>query len=824
MKGIPRTRFPLLLLMCVVVVFVLALAGCAGSTGPAGDKGPAGPAGANGAAGAAGPAGPAGPAGAAGPAGPAGPAAVVPTTTTPPAPVVVDLGAALTAKPGDAITLKAAVKVNNASTIQSYKWTQTAGPKATLSGDTTDTLKATLADATGIKAELIKGLRPENRFQVQPINPHALGGARTSTFEVAVVTSSGTYKKTVNATMTIPYAVSTGLQNVPKGEPVLLSGKEQSTYSWTLTGPTGTKASLTDATNRFPSFTPDVVGKYTVSETGSKATINVYAGTWVGAITGVDANGKPVTGECSLCHNGSLAPDTFAEWKASGHAQIFTQNINDPAGHWSASCAGCHTVGYDPTVDNGGFDEAMKAENWVVPAAGALGYWKDVIVAKFPKTAKLANIQCENCHGPNSSDTGLHPLTNLDQSKPEYVTQPARVSLSSDVCATCHGEPARHGRFQQWELSAHSNFETASAEGTRASCTRCHTAQGFLGWMAQGVAAKGDLTKTLQGAKKADGTTTDATAAELASMYGITADTAQPITCAVCHDPHTLGTASSAANDVILRVQGDTGMLPSGFQATNVGYGAMCITCHNSRNGARSDLIPVTAYGGPHAANQGDVLMGQNAYFVTTPERSSHAAVKDTCANCHMEQSSAPSTISMAGQTNHTFTADINMCGKCHTATLSGEAFQQGVKDKIVAWKGVMANYVQTRLPDKMTLKAAVDGATSDAFALDKTNIASIATADAAVIRQLGFVITLKTPVNVTYTAAGVKKTVSLSSISVSINNMFAADGTTVVIPVNDNLNKAGWNYMLVINDSSFGVHNPSFVKDIIDGTIKALK
>ena len=44
--------------------------------------------------------------------------------------------------------------------------------------------------------------------------------------------------------------------------------------------------SLDDASDRNPSFTPDAEGKYTLTEASSGATLDVYAGTWMGIITG----------------------------------------------------------------------------------------------------------------------------------------------------------------------------------------------------------------------------------------------------------------------------------------------------------------------------------------------------------------------------------------------------------------------------------------------------------------------------------------------------------------------------------------------------------
>ena len=61
-----------------------------------------------------------------------------------------------------------------------------------------------------------------------------------------------------------------------------------------------------------------------------------------------------------------------------------------------------------------------------------------------------AGLQCENCHGPQE----------YTQSHRDQPGAP-RVSLAADVCGSCHGEPARHGRFQQWQVSKHANYELA---------------------------------------------------------------------------------------------------------------------------------------------------------------------------------------------------------------------------------------------------------------------------------------------------------------------------------------------------------------------------
>ena len=165
----------------------------------------------------------------------------------------------------------------------------------------------------------------------------------------------------------------------------------------------------------------------------------------------------------------------------TGHAEIFTDQLNTST-YWGERCFDCHTVGYDEGVDNGGIDDADDYHAFL--DSGLIGSqspdaWSDTL-AMFPETARKANIQCENCHGPQNEggivDGQAHGGNYVAVGDP-------RVSLSSDVCATCHGEPLRHARFQQWQLSGHSNYELAIDEGDSGNCSRCHTANGFLTWL-----------------------------------------------------------------------------------------------------------------------------------------------------------------------------------------------------------------------------------------------------------------------------------------------------------------------------------------------------
>ena len=727
-------------------------------------------------------------------------------TLAPKAPVVVSAGAAQSSTAGGTVSLKATPDLLDNSTVSSYQWTQVSGAKATIDNPTSASISVKLASAADYKKQFLAGIKQLDRFVVQAINPDELTKGETAACKVTVATSSGSYSGTTTVTVSLPYEISSGLRNVPTGVNVLLHGKKQASYNWALTGPSGSKAALDSATDQNPSFVPDVVGNYTVTEKTSNVTLQITGGTWAGAITGIDAKGLPVTAGCSACHNGKTAPDKFTDWKASGHAQIFTQNVNTTGDHYGTGCFECHTVGYntDAAAKNNGADDQtdyqtlVSAAPWNTPNPNN---WAN-IVAKYPQFARDANIQCENCHGPNNN--GAHPGTTVN---------PARVSLSADVCATCHGEPPRHGRFQQWQTSLHGNYDLAISEATSTSCARCHTAQGFLAWIDQG-----DLTKQLQGANG------NMTAAELAKV--VTPDTAEPQTCVTCHDPHAQGTTTGLTTNATVRFTDNTAVLPAGFKATDVGKGAICITCHNTRNGVHDDSFPVTSYQAPHAAGQGDVLMGENAYFVPT-ERSVHSFLQDTCVTCHLVESPAPADYSLPGNgTNHAFNASIEICSDCHAKTMDGKALQSGVESRLEALSAQMGAYLMKKLPAQFTIKGVTPGdTTGDAVVIDKSNVASIDVPEGSIHGQQGYTIHFKSAVNMTYTPAGAtaKQTASLTEVEVQLGNI-TSDGTKAVIDPSDPLVKVGWNYLLVAQDGSFGVHNPTFVSDVIGASAAAIK
>ncbi len=746
----------------------------------------------------------------------------------PVAPVVVKATVTGTAEPGNTLTAAVTVTPLDGSTVQSVTWSQTAGATATLGTPTAATTSVALADLEAYKDQLIHviaeppiteaQLPPDldleipdeissgilNRWLVQGLNPFQLEEGGLVALQATVATSSGTYKTTASIHAALPWTPQPGLQDVPIGIPLLLNGKdlgENATYNWALaTKPTNSTATLTDATTRNPYFTPDVMGEYDVTVTDTTTdpdqvvTLKVYAGTWQGAITGQDAQGNPLAANCTICHNSNPnnpipAPDNFTAWAKSGHAHIFTDNFNTNT-HYSTACLPCHSVGYDTAVNNGGMDDATDYDAFLsmytsngTDFIAKPNNWSTALV-DFPAVTKLTNVQCENCHGPNA--TPLHPSSKLE---------PERISTSSDVCGVCHGEPPRHARYQQWQVSKHANFETAELEGTNAACAQCHSAQGFIQWAGYGFVSP----------------------VPAPGIKAPTIDQVQPQTCVACHDPHYPGSASGEPNNATVRIVGDTPVLPAGFAAYDVGRGAVCMMCHNTRRGLKNDVAqppvgpnakPATDRA-PHPGAQTDMLMGQNAYFVDVGRRGKHSLVTDTCANCHMEKTSPPADLSyQLSGTNHTFQPSVNICSNCHQS-VDPRYIQGSVEAQLEDLKALLERASQQLMTailaggNTINVTGVVDDndqALPDFQIVPGDTVGVSAFSDSH--GRQAFVLTVN---------GTVKGHANLDACT-SFNNKSIFQSTAE----GDLIERAGWNYLLVESDGSEGIHNPSYSYDVL--------
>jgi hypothetical protein len=456
--------------------------------------------------------------------------------------------------------------------------------------------------------------------------------------------------------------VSGGLTTVALGEPLYMEvevdgtipGNQLGGVSWTLVAkPAGSNAQLVTSplTSSVPVYEPsdrlvyqvadrkllrpDVAGTYIVSAAvtaGSSGPVTLAqtytAATYVGITT------------CAACHNTGPAQQMVAPWSTTLHSQIFTAGINGGSGTTGASCLGCHTVGYDlnNSANNGGFSYLMQQLKWTFPTTLKAGNWNNVPVA----LQNVANIQCENCHGPGSA----HAASNGDGS---FISIPQNTGQ----CNQCHDDPTHHYKGTAWENSMHAVTTTDPAGN--ATCVGCHTGTGFI----QRMSGETTLTDTAYHA----------------------------IDCAACHEPHGItgtGTTHQIRNMTSVTL-GDGTTVPltgndSRGYAVTAGEGILCMQCHQARVNASTYVNSTagSAHYGPHEGPQADMLMGTNGYTYgqSIPTSAHQFVVPNTCVTCHMQEvaTTDPGFLKVG---DHTFTASytppggkkemlVAACQTCH--------------------------------------------------------------------------------------------------------------------------------------------------------------
>ena len=645
----------------------------------------------------------------------------------------------------------------------------------------------------------------ENRFGVLPITADTRGSASP---KVTVTDGLG---GSTSATATL-YAASVqpGIRNTAIGTTVYLNSGHDDPNSWTMTSkPAGSNAALVGASARNPYFKPDIAGTYTVAE-GSNS-MDIYAGKFVGAITngtyvthtvsaddvgiwaptaGTYTNWPAVTTDsgCMFCHDDVTAPDEFTPWSQTAHATFFARGLDGITVN-SGSCLVCHTTGYDqsPSAVNDGFDDMQALEGWSYPSTRKTGNWT-ALWAAAPQTARRSNIQCENCHGPQGYG-GAHPAV------------APRVSFSAEVCAVCHASGTGHHNYSEWlQLDpdtgfGHSNLSRAISVGTNPHCGRCHSAQGYSQYVDQLNAG---------------------TIGNLSPAPTWTTADVQPQTCTACHDPH------DDSNPKQLRFFDSTPLLPSGFSVVGIGKGAVCVSCHNSRNGAQTGSTTATylhedgetynggnptGYSAPHQACQGDVLMGHNAYFMGTalPQLSKHANVEDACVGCHIKLNPqthlSHGTPAVSGHVMYIRDQDkATVCANCHSSNVNGEALVANVESLLDTLKSKLETSIRNKIMAQQASGSVQykDGNTSATGTLDAVT-ASTPVSLEEVHGQIGF---------------------NIQGHDVQLGSFTINGTTTALVSLSDPMVKAGWNYFLVEGDSSKGIHNPSFVTSVLNNTI----
>ncbi len=294
----------------------------------------------------------------------------------------------------------------------------------------------------------------------------------------------------------------------------------------------------------------------------------------------------------------------------------------------SANCAACHSANHTDwmgTVHNTAFDTLVASgdqDNVLCLPCHAVGYGQASGFVDLDTTPHLADIQCENCHGPGSN----------------HVADPngaaLEVNLGADLCGACHqschglcGED-HHPQYEQWSTSKHSTalWDMIWQPDAEDACLQCHSADYRL-----------------------------AAAGEEPTLFEALYD----LECVACHDPH------GSENTGQLRLEPRF----------------LCAECH-TMGGAVPGEQPQqpqveTLHGFGGYALDGTPLAG--------PYTAHWWGIPDECAVCHVhrEPYGGPDQPVNSG---HTFEANMRACAPCHTeqvATLLAESAREEVEIRL---------------------------------------------------------------------------------------------------------------------------------------------
>jgi hypothetical protein len=741
----------------------------------------------------------------------------------PTAPVIVTTGEPLTAAPSGSHTVEATVTIRDGSTLKGIHWTmQREGERVTaiLTDENSPKTRVTLPDLAEYKSSLLNRLRKHgrllDRWMVIGLVPSDLREAGRVSLKATATTSSGAYSDNLDIFADLSHFadVNPGLQNVVVGKAVLLQGKGQPSYNWSLVAPPGSGAVLHDAKTQNPYFIPDVAGAYTVRE-GDRTRLTIYGGSWRGVVIPekVGPGDSWRRSATCLCHEMDPIAPKFTAWRTSGHAEMFQQCVNTVF-HYEKSCFTCHAVGSGGRTSDGGLtsvhdyraflkDSTLWNQDKNPPVVNPRPGNYDMILTSYPDVAKLANIQCENCHGPNNS--------------PAHMTlkktgAPERMTLSPEVCGNCHDDPADDS-YALWHTSRHSNYGSAIEAGTiekrgeaASDCGRCHTGQGFLAWLARGDR----LTPLVRPG-------TPATQYGL-KMLGLTVDKVQPVTCPICHEPHASGSSfRSKTEKVPVRAVDTTRMFPREFKGETVGRDALCIVCHSTVNGAQNDgAIPrMSSDALPHAP-QADVLFGRNAFFTGAGTHKDHSRidkpnrVEDACIWCHVKSVPKPSDRGYPRKgVSHTFKSTLDKCPECHEGANGGELMRKfATKGDLEGLKITVEGAIREEIDGKEGIRLIGAGSRAADVSLRGVDIREV-----LLVELDG-----KMGIEVISMTDGVYR-VPLGLVSLGDALFTETDSGQILL-------KSAWNYFLLKNDGSLGVHNPTFVKEVLNetgGKVRAL-
>ncbi|MDX1741176.1 MAG: multiheme c-type cytochrome, partial [Rhodothermales bacterium] len=403
------------------------------------------------------------------------------------------------------------------------------------------------------------------------------------------------------------------------------------------------------------------------------------------------------------------------------------------------------------------------------------------------------NESCIECHtvGYNTDPTAVNggfddvqadlgwvfPDTLVDGNWADIVANFAALADKSNIqCESCHGPASQHSPFNP---DGNNRQGVSLDEGV---CGRCHEEEPYhrrnIQWKESAHALGGTFARGTRSScapcHSGWGFIDEHQDKSTGGKYWTEDLPVTPISCAVCHDPH----MTTVEGDHQLRTIADF-TLVNGVTITQGGTGKICMNCHQARREAFEYVTSFSGgtFRGAHHSVQTDVIFGQNAHtFGRVLPNSTHKdALADACSSCHMYPTPADG-LGRDKVGDHTFAVtyvddmgnrvdNVAACERCH-----------GVIDSF-------ADFMARNDDDG-------DG-----------------------------------------TVEGIQD--EIHGLLEHVAMLLPPEGSTDILPGNDpfwaapeNLiyRKAFWNYLMMEEEGSFGVHNYQFSVAVLKLTAQALE
>lgn len=350
---------------------------------------------------------------------------------------------------------------------------------------------------------------------------------------------------------------------------------------------------------------------------------------------------------------------------------------------------------------------------------------------------------------------------------------PSLVNLATIGCESCHGPGSEHylagGDTNKISLSINSG-----------KCAKCHDSppnHNVYNQWKNTIHAH----PVMEGRVVADAqrnTFSDCNRCHDGEMYvgftygrklpvNLTTADQEVIGCASCHDPHSNSNDYSVRN----RVTGSDTLSGGIHYPSTVNTAIVCLDCHKARryNVWYVQSRVTSSTWGPHESPQGDIVLGKNAAtFNNIPYVSgSHANIEGLCVTCHMAATTDTGTVTRDKVGGHTWNLHYDATNYDHVTGCQG------------CHPGV------TKFDDFMS-PSDFDG--NGLIESWQKEIRGCLSNLGHALPHTGY------------------DTVSWQLIAADSNNV--------------NLRKAYWNYQLVKNDKSLGLHNPFYVVNVLLASI----